>query len=287
MKSSIAFSFDEVAKLSEELKFSVNDIIGIKPNKQRVYFDLHDISSESDLQRNFLSMFEDYRNLTESMSNASCSEIIISSEGIPLLLTTPYESLFKLFYCKWQHQSSDAPLNFVYSEISLSPSMNDVRKLFSEQNKKVGNTTLILGRDLFLSSIRKIQYYKKLLSITDDEINVLKNDLLTLTDTLEKAFQKKDNTFGKTCDIYVSFIDIPINSAYIKCDEQTISQYSIHGSYPIVIKNNNLCLQHKKWFDYLKKSSMLITSSNEIFQRQFLNRQRKYIELISEELSLY
>ncbi|MDR1681810.1 MAG: hypothetical protein LBS25_00255 [Candidatus Symbiothrix sp.] len=284
MKSQIAFSFEEIALLSKVLKFSVNDIIGVKQNIERIFFDLHPKQPTSNIQTNFLLMYEEFLSLAKEMNKASQSELIVSSCCLPLSFIAQYESLFKLFYCKWLHQSNQTPVNCMYSKICLSPEMNVLRTQFAEEIKHNRNTTFVLDRNFFLPFIREVQYYGKLFLMTNDEINTLKTDLLALVDILSGVVQKGDNAFGTTCDIYVSFIDIEINSAYINYDEQTVSQYCIHGINSIFIPNDNLCLQHRAWFYYLKKSSMLITQSNEIRQLQFLNKQRELIGTVSEKL---
>ncbi|GHU71208.1 hypothetical protein FACS189413_12630 [Bacteroidia bacterium] len=285
MRSNISFSFEEVALLSEKLKFSVNDIIGIQPNRERISFILQKTLPVTDVQNHFLSVFDGYFSTVKKMYDASRAELLVSSHSLPLSLLTQHESLFKLFYCKWLHQSG-IPAR-TYAEILLSPEINAIRTQFVEKIKNIQNTTFVLGRHLFLPFIREIQYCSKLLSMTGEDINVLKNDLLALLDTFERVVRQGDQTFGVTCNIYVSFMDIEINSSHLNYDEECASQYCIHGINSIVINNENLCTRHKNWFDHLKKSSMLITQSNEIIQMQFLNKQREYIETITEDLLLY
>ncbi|KAA6316522.1 hypothetical protein EZS27_033182, partial [termite gut metagenome] len=56
---------------------------------------------------------------------------------------------------------------------------------------------------------------------------------------------------------------------------------------PIIIRNYEISNLHKNWIESMKKSSILITHSNELLQVEFINKQREHIENLSKDLVYY
>jgi hypothetical protein len=287
MRSEIAFTFEEVAKLSVNLNFPVDNIIGINNSKERVCFDIRENTS-IDAKRSFLAMIEDYYDLVEGMSNSNQVEFMTSVNRIPLFLLINYEMLFKLFYYKWVHHSYKVPVNYTFSEITISSDIMQVREKFMTQSQSIFDRgTFICNRNIFIAIVREIQYYHDRNLISDEEVLLIKKELLELIFNMELIMQKGTNEFGHTYNFYLSLLDVEMNTAYISYDDTIASQYWIYSVSSIIIKNHEICTMHKKWLESLKKSAVLMTQSNEMLQSEFINRQRMYVESVTDKLSYY
>jgi hypothetical protein len=285
MRGDISFTFEEVTNLSMDLGFSVDEIIGMSQEK-RIFFDLS-TSSLSKPEENFLTMFREYSNYVESVTKGKNIEIFSAINKISLFLLAEYNSLFKLFYYKWIHQTYNYSINKPFSEIVIPPEIMDLRKKFQLNVDNISNLNYIIDRDIFLSIVREIQYYRNRNLITDEETLLLKQDLLQLLKRMELLMQKGTNEKGRIWNFYLSLLDIETNSVCSSSDHDMASLYWVYSVNAVVIRNREICTMHKKWLESLKKYSALVTLSNEILQAEFICKQRECIETINDDLSFY
>jgi hypothetical protein len=285
MRGEIAFSFEEIAKLSQELNFMIDPVIGINSEKSICFYLREDTSIDE--EQNFLAMLENYYKIVESISQASKGEMIASVNRLPLLLLIEFDNLFRFFYYKWIHQSLQIPVNHSFSEIMVSSDIMKLRDKFIFKSKTFDNKTFICCRNIFLTIVREIQYYHCRNLISKEDVLVLKKELIELLNNMKLVMQRGIDDAGRMYNLYFSLLDIEMNTTYATYDGNYSSQYWIYSVNSIIIKNHNICLMHKKWLESLRKSAILITQSNEKLQLEFINKQYEYIETVTSELTHY
>jgi hypothetical protein len=285
MRGEIAFTFEEIAKLSLDLNFMVDRVIGANSEKY-ICFDLREDTS-IDEGKSFQSMLENYYSTIDNISSAGKGEMIASINRMPLLLLIEFEHLFKFFYYKWIHQSFKIPVNQPFSDIVISSDIMKLREKFISKSKICDNKTFICNRNIFLTLVREIQYYHCRNLISNEDVMRLKKELLELLNNMKSVIQRGMDETGCFYNLYFSLLDIEINTTYASFDGNVSSQYWIYSVNSITIKNYEICTLHKKWLESLKKSSVLITQSNEKLQLEFINKQHEYIETVADELVYY
>jgi hypothetical protein len=142
-----------------------------------------------------------------------------------------------------------------------------------------GSSTYILDANMYLSTLKEIAYYYNRKLITDNELELIKQDLNKLADWFETILNTGvlDEGKGKV-DIYLSDLNLKVGSAYNAYDNMVISDLFIYTIDPIyTINSRSFAKVHKKWFDTVRKYSVLITRSNEMLRADFLEKQRMYI----------
>jgi hypothetical protein len=288
MRGEIAFTLEEIAKLACKLDFTVDGIIGVN-NKERIFFDLKTDLSK-DPKRNFLSMLTEYSNYIEQICNAHNRDSMASLNRISLFFLVPYDNLFKFYYYKWIHHTFNIPVNRLFSEITMSPEIIEVRDHFRTLIKKFNYCSYVIDRNIFSTLVREIQYYYSRELISMEEILVLKKELNELLDYWKSLMQGGNNESGFVYNFYLSLLNIEANTSYASIgllEEEVASQYWIYSVSPVMIRNHEVCAMHKKWIESMKKFSALITQSNETLQLEFIHKQRQDIEAITGELSFY
>jgi hypothetical protein len=123
--------------------------------------------------------------------------------------------------------------------------------------------------------------------ISDKDIAVIKRELITLVNKIEKKMQDGCNKAGSIYNFYLSLLDIETNTTWASYGNGSGSFFWIYSISPTIICNEKVNTMHKKWLETLKKYSVLITQSNEILQVNFIDKQRKYIENITQDLSFF
>ena len=280
IRGDISFTLEEIAKLSVELEFSIDELI-IKDMHSRVFFDLHitPFQSPSDV---FITMYQQYfQNVFDNTYAKEIESIMILNHISPEFIIN-YHNLFRFAYYRWMHQNQGASLKYSYSDVTLPEQLIVLQKKAPSNLKKIRNNTFIIDSNVYLNLIKEIQYYYKRKLITDEEFLLLRNDLLDLINMMENIAQTGNYSSDVKYNFYLSSINIQSSSRYLKYDEQIKSMFFVNSIEAISIINNNLCAMHKKWIDSMRKYSTLITQSNEILQVRYFDKQRSYIEEIVE-----
>ncbi|MDR2057665.1 MAG: hypothetical protein LBP83_05180 [Dysgonamonadaceae bacterium] len=285
MRSEIPFSFEEIALLSLNLGFSVDEIIG-NIKKNRVYFDSL-CNSSVNPKENFMAMFSDYYKFIELISKSKEKEVLASLNQLSPFLLIKYKSLFKLFYYKWTHQATNISVNHSFSETVVPSEILTMVNNFKPLIKTFSNINFIIDREVFLSFVREIKYYYNRKLITEKEVLDLKQDLIDLLLEIERLMQKGCDEHSCEYNFYLSLLDVETNTSWASFDTNIASHFWLHPVNSVFIYNQGISFMHKKWLESLKKYSVLITQSNEILQTKFIAKQREYIENITNNLLFY
>jgi len=285
IRGDISFTIEELAKLSVDLGFSIDELI-IKDMHSRVFFDLHATSNQSPSQI-FEIMIHRYFQCAFDVPYGKNVETIKILNYIPLEFIVFFDHLFKFYYYRWMHQYQESSLKYCYSDVAVPEKLIYMQQKAIETGRKVQTNTIILDPSVFLNPIREIQYYYKRKLIDENELSLIKDNLLGLVDMMENIAQTGSFSSEAKYNLYLSSLNIESSSLYINCDDQAKSQFFINSMEPIVVTNSNLCVIHKKWLDSMRKYATLITQSNEILQVRYFNKQRSYIASIAEASNGY
>jgi hypothetical protein len=281
MRGEIPFTLSEIMKLSLTLGLSMDELIGCNQSS-RGFTDLQ-IKPLHNPDETFWMMSREYYNFIRNINKAKEVEIYTSLNRISFSMCARFDLLFKFTYYKWLHQLNNVSLSLRFSEVELPAEIVSIQQKLKIEIEHVRNCDYILNRNLFLPITREIQYYHHRKLITDEEVLLLKEDLLKLVRWLENLMQKGADDSGHKYSIYLSLLDVEVNSIYITYDGKCVSQYWIY--HVTSVNNQETCYMHKKWLEALKKHSVLITRSNEMLQAEFLNKQYEYIEALTKNMN--
>jgi hypothetical protein len=285
MRGEIPFTFDEIAVLSLKLGFSVDEIIG-KNVEERFFFDLQ-VNRSSRSEESFMAMLEEYCKFIDFISNPETADVLVAVNRLSLFLLIEYDSLFKLYYYNWVHQTHNFSLSNLYSDTVIPYEIMELRKKFINKKKSISNINFILDRDIFLNVTREIQYYYNRKLISDEEVTTLKKDLINLLKNVEQLMQRGVSPSGSSYNFYLSLLGVETNTNCATYGDNIASLYWLYPINALVIFNQEICYMQKKWLEALKKFSVLITLSNEILQAEYIAKQEKYIEDIHNELAYF
>lgn len=281
IRKDIPFSTDELTKLALTLNFSLDEIV--EGNKrERIFLDLGPKNLCNSV--NFFStVFQE--SYISNLSKAKNLSVYMAVNCIYPLFTIFFANLFKFHYFKWLVETQDNLSRICFSDLILPPELCIIQQKITEEIKAIKNITVILSPNISLSVIKDIQYFYQRKLINKEDMEILKKDLLRMSDSAENIARTGRFEDGNSqIDIYISVPYINSNTIYLDYDDASEVHYWIYLNNPMVIKNSEVCDIQKKWFLSLKKSSTLISQSNEILQSDFFDTQRKLInELVVEE----
>jgi hypothetical protein len=283
IRGDIAFSFEEISKLSLKLGFSLDEIIESNTD-ERVFLALRTNNLTPNPDESLLSLFQEYYKNVEAITKYKDTEVLISINRLYLLFVISSEILFKVFYYKWLHGVQATTPICPFAELVIPPQINILRQKIRAKIAHIRNVTFVLDRNLFANLIREVQYYYNRKLITDEEIVLIKKEAKDYLDRFEKIILHGKNEHGSNYNFYLSLLDVASTNLVVKYGENMISQYWFCSISHLIITNRKICEMQRQWIESLKKHSVLITQSNEILQVSFINKQREYVENITKEL---
>ena len=279
----IPFTFDEVARLSQMLNFSIDDVICMKMTGRKALFELR-ASELVGSSVAFTTMLQQELSYVKQLNESSRSEILSAMRHLTALSVLDFDTLFKFFYYKWTHQTEDVPINYSFSDVFFSSEIKELLKeirFMSNASLCANETTVISSPSLCQSIVREIQYYTKRGLINEEDLQRLKNELLTWVDDTARMIKTGFTKQGGRCNYFLSSFDIiESNSIYTSFDVRAESRFWIYTINPLKVSKPGACKTHREWLNSLKRYATYITQSNEILQAEFLNRQRQYVESI-------
>jgi hypothetical protein len=282
IRGDIPFTFEEISKLALNLNFSVDEIIGRNMGNYNVFSDSnHEVLS--DLDERFFTIHSKYYDMINLVGRSKEMDIVFSINKVNSFLLSGFDVLFKFYYYKWMLQYGGTFQNQNFSEIEIPCQTLSVKQKINSAIKAVKNVTFIVDQNTLVKLMREIQCYYSRKLISEEDFLSIKTEMLQLLDSLEALLQTGVNKEGTHYYFYLSLLDIDSNSIFGTYDENTILQYWIYADLANVT-NVDIINSHKNWVASLKRYSVLISQSNELSQSIFLDRQRKCIDNITNDL---
>lgn len=282
VRSQIPFTFEEISRISIELGMSIDEIIGNNEN-QRVFFDIKSCAENKAIEILGETM-QSSLDIIQHVRKGEHSKLIFAGNRFPVYTSIPFENLIKFRIFRWIHQVEDVPLNFYLSDFKVPQDIITLQKKFVYEYQRIKKQEMIVDNNTLHSSIKDINYFYKRELINTDELRVIQDELYQLVDHLEMLTKKGVNKVGSDVLIYVSTLNIEVNSLYYESDDQSYSQLWSYFSSQVNISNTEATRNHKYWLESLKKYATLITLSDEVQRSLYLNRQRRLIANIDQDM---
>jgi len=274
IRGDIPFTIAELITLATRLEFSIDDIYD-QERQNHTFFDFTRMEKQS--ANFFLLMLKKYSELLEKISYARKLEIMMAFNTFPPVFYTSFNNLFKFAYYKWLYQDNGINRNLLYSEIVLPEEAAILQRSMKETIMKDAGMILILDMGIFLNLIKEIQYFYHRKLLTNEEMLLLKREILNMIEQYENMVQT--GMYGDAkIQIYLSSLCINSNTVYYKHDGKIDPLFWIFTVNPVIIQNTEFAAMQLKWISSLRRQSALITQSNEILQAEFFFRQREYID---------
>ncbi|MDH6387777.1 hypothetical protein M2474_001207 [Dysgonomonas sp. PH5-37] len=275
LRGEMSFSFTEMIKLSQDLKFSLDEIVGLTKDTPKAVIDL---KIDKDPKQTFLEKFRKYKEEIDLRLQDETSSTTMALNCMPAEFCVHFKDIFKFFYFAWLHRKHTGLSKLYYSDIEITPELELLRSKLNVSSLEVNNNTYIMDPNVFLGPLREVCYFRKLKLMNDDDFLLIKKNFHDMIDFVEKMVRTGGSEKGAKHLFYLSNFNIDGNSSYSICDGNVRSSFNFHFYNRVIITNPEICEIHKEWLDSLKKYSTLITTSNEIVQANYFEKQREYID---------
>ncbi|MDR0989517.1 MAG: hypothetical protein LBM06_08720 [Prevotellaceae bacterium] len=280
MRGDIPFSFDEIVSLSVDLGFSLNDLVD-DATDSTISFTLP-AGTHTPPEETYLRMMEMIYLPLINNPDYYPVELIITLNKLTAMLYPKHLHLLRFFYYEWMHQTQDMPFDFRYANVRLPDAVVELCNNIPRDRLQKTTTTFITEHDMVINTMRKVEYFFRRGLITLEEFTDIKEDLADIIDQIERYISQGVMMNGGELNFYLSLFDIPQNSIYVDAGNQITTFFWIDAANIVSTTNPRLCQLHKRWVESLKKYASYITKSNQVLQADFFEKQRKYLNSITE-----
>ncbi|MEN9917633.1 MAG: hypothetical protein RL662_69 [Bacteroidota bacterium] len=236
IRGDVVFTFDEIAALSTQLGFSIDNLVGLK-GSERVLFsaNLHRNYSLEDIYYNKLLKYVAYE-----VNDTACDYVInrIAINYIPYGSSLYLNLLTKFRYYKWMHQTRGIEANTAMSDLAVPKKISDFQKKWiAISDKKRIKVIYIIDRNIFPYMCNDINYFYSRNLINTLEVEQLKNELMSLIQHWENMTRTGLSGTGIQMQFYL--LDFNLNTTCSHSDYDNNSMSNIHTESIISLQSDN------------------------------------------------
>ncbi len=212
LRGEVPFTLTEAAVISRKLGISLDKMIGVSFRDNAV-FDMNIVSSEKPFEA-YYSILEKQVDLFRSVKEDETSEIGTSSNIIPQTLSLKYNMLSKFRLFKWMYQNENIKCKH-FEEMEIPQKMVEKQKEYSDLVSHIHSVDYIWDNMIFSHLVNDIQYFCSIHLITDEDKDMLKEELFLLIDEMEELSARGKSKAGNDVKIYISNINFEATYSYL------------------------------------------------------------------------
>jgi len=276
LRKDVSFTVNELAKIATTWNISLDEIIGV--NSGKVPFQMLPFNYINPSPKEFAGLQKRVRAL-DHFQLETFSEYMEVCSRFPRPLTIGFNALYRLLIFYWAYQYHNDDSHKLFSTVTYS---NDIKTEFDRYKKNmthVKNTSFILDEMVFETYVNTIKYFNTILAITDEEKELLKQELYELLDYMIIIANKGyyPETQNKV-NIYISQITIDTNYSYYYSNKLKVCRINAFGKYDINSFDSNMVENFRTWMNLKKRSSFQISEVNERKRIEYFSEQKRIVD---------
>ncbi|MCC8062381.1 MAG: hypothetical protein LIO68_03955 [Rikenellaceae bacterium] len=275
LRGEVPFTLAEAATVSRKMGISLDKLLGAAFNGNAL-FNLN-IVQHGDPMETYYTILSGYVETFRKLENASYSELGTSSNIIPQTSYLKYDALAKFRLFKWLYQHESADFTKCYEETVLPQKLLDRQKEFVSCAQQVKSTCHVWDKMMFQHLVNDIKYFAGVHLISDENVRLMKQELLELIDELEGIASKGQFASGNDVQIFISNINFEATYSYLESGPLQLALIRVYSINSITSHDPEVFCSIKAWIQSLRKFSTLISQSGEMQRILFFKRQREIV----------
>jgi hypothetical protein len=276
LRKEVFFPIHEVVKIASEWDISLDEIIGVHAGLTP--FQLQPINYLNPSKKELLNLQKRARAL-DTVNSFTDSEYMEVANKLPRPIYIGSMILYRFEIFKWAYQYNFGGEQKPFSEIIIPKEICEEFDIYSNNIKKIAHSYFILDSMVFESMAQNIQYFHSIMLITDEEKEILREQLFFMLDYLNEIANKGcyPNTLKKV-HLYISELHINTNYSYYYTDKLKLARVHAFGKFDIVSYNTEMVKNFRNWMNLKKRTAIPISETNEKNRIEFFIKQREIVE---------
>lgn len=276
LNKEVLFSYGEAVLLAQELNISL-DSLSVSNN---IYMNLAFRGTEADPIAFSRHVLEKQLDLYEGIEDINQTELNVACNIIPYSCVLKYDNLYKFYIYKKYFQNITSVTIKTFSESTIPPSHKALCRRLEARMHALNSTTIIFDKHIILEIVDDILYFKELELLSDEDLKLLKTDLIEFIKELEILCSTGKNKLGNKINIYISDISLDASYAYIDTKSSKYAQMQLHTLNIMISENPLFITMQEEWINSVKKYSTLISKGGSVEKKIFFDKQKQYCRRI-------
>ena len=276
LRDEVPFTFFEIVHIAEKLGISLNSFI--YPDSARIKrFELAFIEYAAMSEMDY-KQWEDFIHFVGSAKNDPYSEVLESTNMLPVCIYAGFEALTKYHLFKYQYLLHSSESRIPFDELDVSDRLQQIFRSYCEESKKFANTTYILDYMIFRYLVTDIRFFSDIRLISAADVALIRKDFAALLDYIEAlALKGSFKETGNPVYFYISEINLDANYICIQINDAYVSLVRQFILNSVESDDQSSFRKIKDWIQSQKKSATLITQSGAVYRADFFEKQRQII----------
>jgi hypothetical protein len=274
LRCEVPFTLAEAATISKALGISLDRLSSVNV-AQGALFNMY-VPDYEDLFEAYYRTMKDFIANCVMIKDDPLAEWYTASNTIPHAFYMDHDYLLKFMLYKWLYQQN----GFVryYGELELPEKIRRMQAEYSKMTRSLASSYFIWDEMMFLALINDFRYFYDINLITEEEKKLLKEDFVSLIDTLEGLASEGAHENGRMVYFYISNINFEATYSYLSTNRFKVSFIRLYAINTIHTADSHVFEYQRDWIQSLKKYSTLISVSGERQRVQFFKKQRSFID---------
>ncbi|WP_455640413.1 hypothetical protein [Parabacteroides sp.] len=278
LRGEVPFTFYEVSLLSQSLGLSLDQIVGTNRSEGAIFnLNVSNGTNQMDKYHDILKRYSKLFNFVKDDPNAVLSA---ACNIVPFTFYSPYERLTKFRLCRWMHQNNGMKITAGMSDIIVPEKILESQRRLMQETRLLPNSYTILDNNVFQALVREIKYFAGLNMLTDEDIEVMKQELHHLLDEMEQIAAKGEYPNGNKVYLYLSNINFEATYTFLEKGTFQLCMFRLYAINYMDSQHPEICRAQKEWIQSLKRYSTLISQSGEIQRMIFFTKQREIVDTL-------
>jgi len=275
-RKDVVFHAHEIVKMAAAWNISLDEMIGI--NSGKISFQMLPINYLNPSKLEFNNIQKKIKDLDDIELDTD-SEYMEVRNRLPRPLSIGFLNIYRFKILNWVYQYNQNEFHKTLSNIIIPEKMYHEFEIYQKKMATVKNSFYILDQNIFEDFVTNIKYFHSILLVTDEEKELLKNELHALLDYMldianTGCYPKTQNKVN----LYISKINIDTNYSYYYSNRVKTCLVHAFGKHDILSFNTEMVNNFRTWMHLKKRSSVQISEVNVKMRIDYFTEQRKIVD---------
>ena len=276
LRKDVAFSIQEMMTISSAWNISLDKIAGI--NSGKIPFLMQRINY-ADPSKEEMKILKQIVQKIKWMKDFPESEYMFICNKLPRQLHAGYKYIHQFYLFKWDYQYGENKKVTPFAQTNISEEKVQLDVEYYQAVKQVPTSNFILDRQLFDYLVNDIRYFYSIKLISDQEKELIKNDLYNILDYLiEVANMGYYPETKQKVNMYVSQLNVDTNYSYIYTSEFHTCFIHAFEKHELHTYNSDMVENFRTWMQAKKRTATQISEVDERSRVTFFAQQRRYVD---------
>ena len=278
LRGSVPFSFQEVHAIALYMGFSLDSIAeNISPVIPQIT--VSTIKFIEQQEKDF-TRIKDFTESICRLKDDLSSESGAIGSIFPTSLYISYENIHKFHIFKWSQQLEQPRKVKTFADVHITEYAKQLNQEFVDSVHLLPKSVYIFDRQFLEYFISDIRFFFEIRLITREDILLLKNDLHSLINDLERYTINGCFDTGNKLEVFLANVHLDTNYNYMDASTYKLTMMRSFAFSDAYSFDEGVFQNLKNWLVFLKRTSTLISEGNVAERIRFFEQQRKLIEAI-------